>query len=86
MKNSKNNYKPRLDRYDIYNNLPFGAYCKIGSICGCSSVNVKAVLEGRRTDHFGIIKQAELIAAVNIWKTRFCKHKSQLHDINHVLG
>jgi hypothetical protein len=73
-----NKFNPRLDRVDIYNNLPHGSLTKISKECGCSIVNVKAVLEGYRTDHFGIIKTAELMAAINIWKTRFCKYKSQL--------
>ncbi len=69
---------PRLDRFDIYNNLPAKSLTRISEHCGCSVVQVKAVLEGRRTDHHNIIKAAELMAAINIWKTRFCKHKSQL--------
>lgn len=71
-------FKPRLDRVDIYNNLPHGSLTKISKECGCSIVNVKAVLEGYRKDNFRIIETAELIAAINIWKTRFCKYKSQL--------
>jgi hypothetical protein len=72
------NNKARLDRFDIYNNLPIGGLSKIAENCSCSIVQVKNVLEGYRKDNQGIIETAELMAAVNIWKTRFCKHKSKL--------
>lgn len=71
-------YKARKDRFDIYNNLPHGAMAKIARKVGCSNSHVQYVLEGKREDHYGIIKEAELMAAINIWKTRFCKFKSQL--------
>jgi hypothetical protein len=74
-------HKVRLNpanRYDIYNNLPHGALTVIADKVQCSLVNVKQVLEGKRKDHYGIIKEAELRAAIHIWKTRFCKYKSQL--------
>jgi len=71
-------WKPRLDRFDIYNNLPAKSYTRISEVCGFSVAQVKNVLEGKRTDHQGIIREAELMAAINIWKTRFCKFKSQL--------
>ena len=70
--------KARKDRYDIYNNLPFRAYTIIAETCNCSGVHVKAVLEGKRKDNYGIIKAAELMAAINIWKTRFCRLESEL--------
>jgi hypothetical protein len=70
--------KARADRYDIYNNLPHGAMSKIGRKLNVSVVLVKFVLEGRRVDHHGIIKEAELMAAINIWKTRFCRLNSEL--------
>ena len=76
-KSQKQN-KIRLDRYDIYNNLPAGGLSRIAEICNCSNVQVKNVLEGYRKDNQGIIKVAESMAAINIWKTRFCKHESQL--------
>jgi hypothetical protein len=66
------------DRYDIYNNLPYGAIVSIANEVGCSDAHVKLVLEGKRDDNYGIIKNAELKAAIHIWKTRFCKHESQL--------
>ena len=75
-------HRPRKnlkDRYDIYNNLPHGALTKIAKQCKCSVPQVKVVLEGERNDYFGIIKAAELMAALHIWKERFCKlDKSQL--------
>lgn len=74
----KKTYKAKKDRWDIYNNLPYGSIANIAKEVGCCPVNVKLVLEGKRRDHYGIIKMAELMAAVNIWKTRFCKYKSQL--------
>lgn len=66
------------DRWDIYNNLPHGAMAKIARKVGCNRSHIKFVLEGKRTDHQGIIKEAELLAAIHIWKTRFCKFKSRL--------
>ena len=69
------------DRYDIYNNLPYGALAAIAKKVGCSTTNVKLVLEGMRKDNYEIIKRAELIAAIHIWKTRFCKYKSKLETI-----
>jgi transcriptional regulator with XRE-family HTH domain len=66
------------DRYDIYNNLPYGALASIAKKVGCSNSHVKYVLEGKHKDNYGIIKRAELIAAIHIWKTRFCKYKSKL--------
>jgi lambda repressor-like predicted transcriptional regulator len=71
-------YKARKDRFDIYNNLPHGAMAKIARKVGCNRSHIKSILEGKRNDHHGIIKEAELLAAVHIWKTRFCKYKSQL--------
>jgi hypothetical protein len=74
----KPEWKARKNRIDILNNLPHGALTKIANKVGCSTVNVLNILEGKRRDHFGVIKEAELIAAINIWKTRFCKFKSEL--------
>ena len=71
-------YKARKDRYDIYNNLPWGAITKIAKKAGCSVPQVKGILEGKRKDNYGVIKEAELMAAIHIWKNRFCKFKSQL--------
>lgn len=70
--------KAHKDRFDIYNNLPHGAMVKISRKLNCNKTHVKLVLEGKREDHHGVIKEAELIAAIHIWKTRFCKYKSQL--------
>jgi len=70
---SAKNKEAKLDRWDIYNNLPSGGQAKLSRICNCSQVQVKLVLEGKRGDNQGIIKEAELMAAVYIWKVRFCK-------------
>jgi hypothetical protein len=76
------NHKSRKklkDRWDIYNNLPHGALTELSKKCKCSIHQVKGILEGERNDNHGVIKEAEIIAAVNIWKTRFCKlQNSQL--------
>jgi hypothetical protein len=73
------NHIERNDRWDIYNNLPRGSIIKLSKQCNCSEPQVHGVLHGNKTDRQGIIKAAELLAAVNIWKTRFCKlDKSQL--------
>jgi len=68
----------RKYRFDLYNNMPVGGVVKIAESVGCSKANVSAVLSGKSPDNFGIIKEAELLAAINIWKTRFCKFKSEL--------
>jgi predicted transcriptional regulator len=65
-------------RWDIHNNLPHGAIAQIAREVECSPSHVQNVLNGVSKDNFGIIKIAELEAAVNIWKTRFCKYKSEL--------
>lgn len=68
-----------IDRWDIYNNLPDGAKAKLAKKCNCSFIQVKNVLEGNRTDNQGIIKEAEKMAAIYVWKERFCKlDKSQI--------
>ena len=72
--------KARPDRYDIYNNLPPKSLTLIAKKCKCSVVHTKRVLEGYRTDNHGIIKEAESIAAIHIWKTRFCRLKSELNE------
>jgi len=75
----KKRYKPRCDRWDIRNNLPTGAQIIIAQQCNCCKSYVNMVLAGKRKDSKEIIKAAELMAAINIWKTRFCKvTKSQL--------
>jgi len=68
-----------VDRYDIYNNLPKGSRILLSLKCKCNKSYVTLVLQGKRSDTKGIIKEAELMAATYIWKTRFCKlEKSQL--------
>lgn len=62
-----------VDRWDIQNNLPSGSKIKLSKQFDCSKTYITLVLSGERTDNKGIIKAAELLAAVNIWKTRFCK-------------
>jgi hypothetical protein len=69
----KQPYKARLDRWDIYNNLPSGGQVHLARQFSLSKSHIGLVLQGRRKDLHGIIKAAELLAAVNIWKTRFCK-------------
>lgn len=70
---------PRVDRFDIYQNLPFEGQAKIAKKLNISKSLVNNVLKGHRKDHHGIIKEAELMAAINIWINRYCKiKKSQL--------
>jgi hypothetical protein len=76
-KDNKELFKARRDRWDIYNNLPVSGISTIAKRVGCSYNTVWNVLRGRK-DHYGIIKEAELIAAINIWKNRFCRFKSEL--------
>jgi hypothetical protein len=79
MSSKKKPYKPKPDRWDIYNNLPHGGLTYIAEKCNCSVSQVKQVLEGKRKDNQTIIKESELVAAIHLWKTRFCKlGKSQL--------
>lgn len=70
--------KARKNRIDISNNLPHGAVKEIADKLKCSKAYVSLVLSGYRKDHKGVIKEAELLAAINIWKERFCKFKSEL--------
>lgn len=72
----KETYLP--DRWDIYNNLLHGDLSKIAKKVGCSVPHIKGVLEGKRADYKGIIREGELMAAINLWKTRFCKYRSRL--------
>lgn len=76
--NVKFNHAVKKNRYDIYNNLPHGALTKISKKVNCSIAQVKRILEGESKDNYGVIKEAELLAAIHIWKTRFCRYKSQL--------
>lgn len=71
-------WKPDKYRLDIMQNLPHGAMAKLARKNNISQGHVNRILSGRRNDNFGIVKQAELIAAINIWKTRFCKFNSEL--------
>jgi AraC-like DNA-binding protein len=66
------------NRYDIYNNLPYGAIKLLAEETYTSSATVTDILMGKRPDRYQIIEKAELIAAINIWKTRFCKYESKL--------
>jgi len=71
-------YIARKDRWDIYNNLPIHAIQKIANETGYSYQTIWRVLHGVQPDRYDIIQRAELMAAINIWKTRFCKFKSEL--------
>ena len=72
--------KARKKRDDILNKLPSGAGKLIAEKLGCTKNHVSLVLNGRRSDETNlgiqIVKEAEMLAAVNIWKSRFCKFKS----------
>ena len=74
--------KARKKRDDILNNLPCGGGQAIANKLGCSGGHVSEVLNGRREDttelNKKIIYEAEMLAAINIWKNRFCKFKSIL--------
>jgi hypothetical protein len=66
------------NRLDIYSELPYGALNHISKKVGCSISTVRRTIQGKRIDKEGIIKLAELEAAINIWKTKFCKYESEL--------
>lgn len=69
----------RIDRWDIYNNFLHGDYIKLGKACGCSPQYARSILHGEKNDNYNVILEGEKIAAVNLWKDRFCKlAKSQL--------
>lgn len=74
----KKKFKPKIDRFDIYNNLPYGAHVYVSEKVDCSIVQVTRVLRGERKDHYGIIELAELIAAINIWNVRFSKYRRSI--------
>jgi len=75
----KRNFKPMIDRWDIYNNLPPGGQAELSRELKCSQSHVYNVLHGYRKDNKEIIKSAELMAAIYLWKSRFCKiSESQL--------
>ncbi len=76
MKTTK--FKPKIDRFDIYNNLPHGALVYVSKKVDCSVVQVTCVLKGERKDHYGIIELTELIAALNIWNIRFSKYRREI--------
>ena len=59
-------------------NLPSGGMRQIAKKVGCTDGHVNAVMNGKRSDNYGIIKEGELLAAINIWKDRFCKYTSEL--------
>lgn len=61
------------DRWDILNNLPVGGLKQLADNHRVSPAYINLILGGKRRDHRGIITEAELMAAKNIWRTRFCK-------------
>lgn len=66
-------------RLDIINNLPHGAMIHIAKKCGISKSAVSQILHGHRKN-IKVIKEAERIAAWNIWVRRFCKYVSEWDD------
>jgi hypothetical protein len=69
-------------RDDILSNLVNGDQLKIANLCNASKVYVNKILNGKYNQNtslsINIIQMAELMAAINIWKDRFCKYKSLL--------
>lgn len=79
------NKKKGNRRTDIVNNLGFGDQKVIAEKYKTSPQHVSHVLLGTNSAvnqntelSRNITKEAELMAAINIWKTRFCKFKSLL--------
>lgn len=68
----------RLDRDDIKRFLNYGDQTKIAKNSGVSIETVRNVLDGKRNDYHNVIREAELVAAINIWKTKYCKTISLL--------
>lgn len=71
-------WKPKKVRSDILQNLPHGALTKIAKQNNVSAAHVHNILNGKRNDNYNIVRDAELLAAINIWKDRFCKYPSKL--------
>ncbi|MFW6272159.1 MAG: helix-turn-helix domain-containing protein [bacterium] len=67
------------DRWDIVNNLEWGDKKFIAEKLGISQMQVHRVLEGKVEDKHKVIETAELVAAINLWKSRFCKYESKLN-------
>jgi len=77
----KKEWKPRLIRRDIISNLPVGGQLMLAAKLGLNRTEINAALNGRRISKEKkdiIIKEAEYMAAINIWKTRFCKYPSKI--------
>lgn len=77
----KKEWKPRLIRRDIISNLPVGGQLILSEKLGMPKSQINLALNGRRISKEKkdiIIKEAELMAAINIWKTRFCKYPSKI--------
>ncbi len=80
-KQTQINLRPiKKSRTDIYNNLPRGAITKLANEFNFSYPKIIRILCNETKQEYNeIIKKAELMAAINIWKTRFCKYKSELN-------
>jgi len=69
-------------RDDILSNLATGDQKRISNECKKNRTYINNILDGRYNQNsplgIKIIKAAELMAAINIWKDRFCKYKSLL--------
>jgi hypothetical protein len=69
-------------RDDILGNLATCDQKRISNECKKNRTYINNILNGRYNQNsplgIKIIKAAELMAAINIWKHRFCKHKSLL--------
>jgi len=77
----KKEWKPRLIRRDIISNLPVGGQLILSEKLGMPKSQINLALNGRRISKEKkdiIIKEAEYMAAINIWKTRFCKYPSKI--------
>lgn len=77
--------QPPIERIDILNNLKWGNQSIIADKFNTSSSHVSNILNGRNDTinintilSRNIIREAEMFAAINIWKTRFCKFESLL--------
>jgi hypothetical protein len=79
-KHTPGSFRARRDRWDIYNNLPYGAMSMIARKVEVPPSLVHDVLYGRVQDWHNIIPLAERIAALNIWKQRFCRFPSEIPE------
>ena len=67
-------------RYDISNNLVSGDSLLLIEATGLSKGYISQMLNGRKEMTPEVQQAAELLAAINLWQTRFCKIEASVID------